>query len=185
MINNLYRVFKRFSSPPRPYSLLDELKRKGLKVGANFDMQAGCIIDYSHCFHITIGDNVTLAPRVHILAHDASTKKFFNYVKIGKVQIGNNVFIGAGTIILPGVYIGDNVVIGAGSVVTHDIPEDSLAVGNPAKVIDSCTNFIERRKLEMNKYPCFGEEYTERKNLTNEQKEQMNNLMRDRLAYII
>lgn len=66
MINNLYRVFKRFSSPPRPYSLLDELKRKGLKVGANFDMQAGCIIDYSHCFHITIGNNVTFAPRVHI-----------------------------------------------------------------------------------------------------------------------
>ena len=185
MIERVIAILKQLVGKKEPYSHLNELIERGLKVGSNFNMQGGCIIDSSHCWHITIGDNVTLAPHVHILAHDASTKKFFNYVKIGKVQIGNNVFIGAGTIILPGVYIGDNVVIGAGSVVTHDIPEDSLAVGNPAKVIDSCTNFIERRKLEMNKYPCFGAEYTERKNLTNEQKELINNLMRDRFAYII
>ncbi|MEG1551379.1 MAG: DapH/DapD/GlmU-related protein, partial [Oscillospiraceae bacterium] len=51
------------------------------------------------------------------------------------VHIGNNVWIGAGAIILPGVNIGDNSVIGAGSVVTKDIPENVVAVGNPCKVL--------------------------------------------------
>lgn len=53
------------------------------------------------------------------------------------VHIGNNVWIGSGSVILPGVTIGDNAVIGAGSVVTKDIPSDMIAVGNPAKVIRS------------------------------------------------
>ena len=52
-----------------------------------------------------------------------------------KVIIGNNVWIGSGSIILPGTSIGDNAIIGAGSVVNKDIPENTIAVGNPAKVI--------------------------------------------------
>ena len=63
------------------------LIKRGLKVGTNFSMQKECIIDDSHCSLITIGNNVTLAPRVHILAHDSSTKMFLGYTKIGKVTI--------------------------------------------------------------------------------------------------
>jgi acetyltransferase-like isoleucine patch superfamily enzyme len=55
-------------------------------------IQGEVIIDYSHYWHITIGENVTIAPRVHILAHDASTKLHLGYTKIGKVDIGNNNF---------------------------------------------------------------------------------------------
>ena len=55
-----------------------------------------------------------MAPHVQILAHDASTKRYLGYTKIGRVLIGNNVFVGAGTIILPSVAIGNNVIIGAG-----------------------------------------------------------------------
>ena len=84
-------------------TLLEKLKENGLKVGDNFNMLPECIIDYSHCWHITIGDNVTFAPRVHILAHDASTKMYLNYTKIKNVMIGNNVFIGTSSIIMPGV----------------------------------------------------------------------------------
>ena len=51
------------------------------------------------------------------------------------VRIGSNVWIGAGAVILPGVTIGDNTVIGAGSIVTHDIPADCVAVGNPCRVV--------------------------------------------------
>ena len=80
---------------------------------------------------------MTLAPRVHILAHDASSKGFLNYTLIAPVKIGSDCFIGAGSIILPGVTIGDNVIIGAGSVVTKSIPDNSIAVGNPARVISS------------------------------------------------
>jgi maltose O-acetyltransferase len=66
--------------------------------------------------------------------------------KIGRVTIGDNVFIGAGSIILQNVCIGKNSIIGAGSVVTKDIPADSIAAGNPAKVIDSLKSFIEKHK---------------------------------------
>ena len=114
---------------------LERLIKDGLSVGDNFHAQEGVIIDPGHCWLIEIGNNVTLAPRVHILAHDASTKNILGYTKISNVKIGNNVFVGAGTIILPGVTIEDNVIIGAGSVVNKDIPANVVAVGNPCKVI--------------------------------------------------
>ena len=73
----------------------EKLISMGMTVGKNFGRLNGVILDPSHCWLIEIGDNVTLAPRVHILCHDASTKQFLNYTKIGRVTIGNNVFIGA------------------------------------------------------------------------------------------
>lgn len=104
------------------------MKRDGLTVGKNFNIQEGCIIDPGHCWLISIGDHVTLAPRVHILAHDASTKIFLGYTKIGKVNIGNNVFIGSQTTILPNVCIEDNVIIGSNSVVTKDCKSNGVYV---------------------------------------------------------
>ncbi len=143
------------------------------------------IIDFSHTWHIEIGDNVTLAPRVHILAHDASTKKFLNYTKIGKVKIGNRVFVGTNSIILPGITIGNDVIIGAGSIVTHDIPDGQVVAGNPAKIICTIGNFLERKHQEMKIYPCFGEEYTTRKNITSIMKKEMNIRMKNKIGYII
>lgn len=122
------------------------LKKNGMKVGKNFNVQTNSIIDISHCFLISIGDNVTLAPRAHILAHDASTKNFIGYTKIGKVEIGNNVFIGAGSVILPNVKIGNNVVIGANSVVCKDIESNVVVAGNPAKVINTIDKYVDKYK---------------------------------------
>ena len=113
----------------------EKLISMGMQVGRNFGRLNGVILDPSHCWLITIGDNVTMAPRVHILCHDASTKQFLNYTTIGRVNIGNNVFIGAESVVLPGVTIGDNTVVGAGSVVTKDLPANVVAVGNPCKVL--------------------------------------------------
>lgn len=138
----------------------EELVKLGLTVGNNFSRQEKTLIDQSHCWLINVGNDVTLAPRVHILAHDASTKKALGYTRIGLVNIGNNVFIGASSTILPGVTIGDNVVIGAGSIVSKDIPANSVAVGNPAKVICSYNDFVERKKSEMKKTAVFDEKYT-------------------------
>ena len=112
----------------------EKLMKMGMQVGKNFKRLNGVILDPAHCWLIEIGDNVTLAPRVHILCHDASTKTFLNYTKIGRVTIGDNVFVGAETVILPGIKIGNNVVIGANSTVTHDVPENSVVVGSPARV---------------------------------------------------
>lgn len=138
----------------------EELVQRGLIVGEKFSRQESCTLDPSHCWLIRIGNNVTLAPRVHILAHDASMHNELGYTYIAPVTIGNNVFIGAGSIVLPGVTIGDNVIIGAGSVVSRDIPADSVAVGTPAQRIRSYQEFIEKHKQKMRKLPNYGEEFT-------------------------
>jgi maltose O-acetyltransferase len=161
----------------------DKLVKLGLKIGKNFNRLPGCIIDYSHCWLINIGDNVTLAPRVHILAHDASTKLYSNYTKIGLVIIGNDVFIGAGTVILPNVKIGNNVIIGAGSVVTNDIPNNSLAVGNPAKVIKSMSQYLNKNEEYMRGRPIFNSDWTINK-ITNSQKNEMIAKLKDGIGYI-
>ena len=126
------------------------LVKRGLKVGKNFCRHQGCFLDPSHCFLITIGDDVTMSVHVTVLAHDASTKKYLGYTKIGQVRIGNNVFIGANVTILPGVTIGDNAVIGAGSVVTKDIPADTVAAGCPACVLMSAEDFVKKNEAIMN-----------------------------------
>ena len=128
---------------------LDKLIKRGLKIGKKFNRMGGVIIDPTHCYHISIGDNVTLAPRVHILAHDSSTYLFFGKTRAANVTIGNNVFVGASSIILPGVHIGNRVIIGAGSVVAKDIPSDSVAVGNPARVICTIDEYLEKEKAKM------------------------------------
>lgn len=82
--------------------------------------------------HVMIGPNVTIATAGHPVQPDLRRKAIqFNQ----PVHIGNNVWIGANALILPGVTIGDNSVIGGGSVVTKDIPANVVAVGNPCKVL--------------------------------------------------
>lgn len=138
---------------------IDKLIRRGLTIGKNCKL-GSCIIDPSHCFHITIGDNVTFGPRVHVLAHDASTHVFLGYTRVANVSIGSNVFIGAYSIVMPGVTIGDNVVIGAGSIVTRDIPANSVAIGSPAKVVKSLDEYLDNKRAEMNDDNTFDDSFT-------------------------
>lgn len=140
-------------------SQLEIAIENGLRIGKNSNIQDQVILDPSHCWLIDIGDNVTIAPRAYILCHDASTKNSIGYTKIGRVRIGNNVFIGANTIVLPGVTIGDNVVIGANSVVVKDIPSNSVAVGNPCKIIKDYDKYIDENKELLEKVAVFDEQY--------------------------
>ena len=162
----------------------EKLISMGMKVGKNFGRLNGVILDPSHCWLIEIGDNVTMAPRVHILCHDASTKTFLNYTKIGRVTIGNNVFIGAETVVLPGVTIGNNVIIGANSTVTHDVPDNSVVAGSPARVLCSLEDFLQKERKRMENAPCYGEEYTLRRNVSMEKRMEQKDALKGKLGYI-
>lgn len=162
----------------------ERLIKMGMTVGERFVRLNGVILDPSHCWLIQIGNNVTMAPRVHVLCHDASTKKWLNYTRIGRVTIGDNVFIGAESVILPGVKIGDNVVIGANSTVTHSIPSNCVAVGAPARAIGSLEDFVDRNRKEMERVPCYGEEYTLRKNVSMEKRMKQKAELQHCMGYI-
>lgn len=107
---------------------------------------------------ISIGNNVMLASGVDFVNHDiipALLNKKYNTKDFarsqGCISIGDNVMIGANTIILPNVRIGSNVIIGAGSIVSKDIPDNSVAAGVPCKVIGNFDDIVEkyRKKKKM------------------------------------
>lgn len=114
---------------------------RNIVVGKEFFANANCtILDNAK---VTIGDDVWLAPNVclftagHPMHHELRNAKFFYSFPI---IIGNNVWIGGGAIVNPGVTIGDNTVIGSGSIVTKDIPANVFAAGNPCRVIREITD---------------------------------------------
>lgn len=166
LLSKIYRFFF-------PIDEVTKYRRMGVKIGEGCKIQSEVMIDYSHYWLIEIGNNVTLAPRVHILAHDASTKYELGYTKLGLVKIEDNVFIGAGSIILPGVTIGVNSIIGAGSVVTKSIPQGVVAAGSPAKVICTTAEYYDKIKSRMYAENCFDESYTLRKNVSESKKQNM------------
>ncbi len=105
-------------------------------IGERFYANFGVVI--LDCGLVTIGDDVKLAPNVQIYAahHPLESQTRLTWLELASpITIGNNVWVGGGAIILPGVSIGDNVVIGAGSVVTKDIPANVIAAGNPCRVL--------------------------------------------------
>lgn len=122
-------------------------------IGKNVDI-INSYIDSGFSWLVTIGNNVTIT-NATILAHDASTKKSLGYTKVGRVDIGDNVFIGYGAIILPGTRIGDNVIIGAGAVVAEDVPNNSVVIGNPCKILCSYEEYISKNKEYLRKCPVF------------------------------
>lgn len=176
-------MFEKLKTKIRGTIDIDRLKLDGCVIGENFHAQQGTIIDPGHCWLIEIGDNVTLAPYVHILAHDASTKIPLGYTKIGRVRIGNNVFIGAGSTILPGVTIGDNVIIGSMSLVTHDLLKGVYA-GNPCVKIMEYNDFVEKHKKNMTSSPVFDESYIIG-NITDDKKIKMKEMLDDGIGYIV
>lgn len=162
----------------------DKLISMGMKVGRNFKRLKGVILDPSHCWLIEIGDNVTIAPRAHILCHDASTKQFLGYTKIGRVTIGDNVFIGAESVVLPGISIGSDVIIGANSTITHDIPSNVVVAGSPARVICTLEEYLDKEKQRMKIAPCYGEEYTLRQNVSMEKRLQQKQELGEKIGYV-
>lgn len=132
---------------------MEYLLSHGMKVGTNSHIFSDATIDHIYPHLISIGNNVTISTNVTILVHDASTNVVGVGTKLGRVTIGNNVFVGTGTIILCNTQIGNNVVIGAGSVVTHDLPDNAVYAGSPAKRVCSIEDYRERMQLLCNERP--------------------------------
>jgi acetyltransferase-like isoleucine patch superfamily enzyme len=117
-----------------------ELYKRHLKINMGNNVRiTGKVSFGSEPYLIKIGDNVTITPNVMFITHDGGVAVFRDEYPglnvYGKIEIGSNVFIGAGAIILPDVVIGDNVVIGAGSLVNKNVPANVVVAGVPAKVI--------------------------------------------------
>lgn len=167
---------------------LDALIKKGLTIGDNVRIYSDYPFDSLYPWLITVGNNVTITPNVKILAHDASPSSVgvHGYAKVGRVDIGNNVFIGVGTIVLCNTKIGSNVVIGAGSLVNRDIPDNCVYAGNPARYVCSYEEFKEKQQkaLESQNHPKFEKAWFYWQNATEQEKEQMKALLKDTYGYV-
>ena len=150
---------------------IQHLRSLGMSIGddVRIYVPTKTLIDESYPWMITIGNHVKIAQGAIILTHDYS----WSVLKrrgcgpilgaSGKVQIGDNVFIGMNAIITRGVTIGNNVVIGAGSVVTKDCLDNGVYAGNPAKRIAEVDQFLEKRKAaQLEEARTLAVEYKER-----------------------
>lgn len=127
----------------------------GNRIYANYNLT---LVDDGHIY---VGDRVLFAPNVSVITANHTLEpelRRYEMQYVRDVHIGENTWICTGAIILPGVTIGKNCIIGSGSVVTHDIPDNSLAFGNPCRVI--------REIIEYDKEYYFRNERIDWENLT-------------------
>lgn len=128
-----------------------EILSKSIKMGENCEIH-GKVSFGSEPYLIKIGNSVRITTGVQFITHDGgvwvlrNTGQLKNADLFGRIEIGDNVHIGINTIIMPNVKIGNNVVIGVGAVVTKDVPDNSIAVGIPAKVIKSLDEYYIKNK---------------------------------------
>lgn len=169
MLKQLLNEVRRMKDPVKYF------RSQGANIGE--DCEIRCKSLGSEPYLVVVGNHVRINCGVQLITHDGGVwvlrkiSKLPNSGKIDKfggVKIGNNVHIGTNAIIMPGVTIGDNVIIGCSAVVTHDVPPNSVAVGIPARVIETITeyeqknmakfdytkqmNSIEKRNYLMTKY---------------------------------
>ena len=157
-----------------PKGIIKFYQEQGMRIGGNCEINKNVNI-ITEPYLITLGNNVRITSGVKFITHDGGLYVARNYAKgikkicpnieradkFGKITIGNNVHIGVDTIIMPG--ITNNVVVGAGAVVTKDIPDNVIAVGVPAKPIETIDEYV---KKNMDKFV-----YT--KNLSYEEKKKI------------
>ena len=149
LINTIISKYTRVVDP------ISYWKKQGLSIGNN------CEVYYSASFGsepylVSIGNHVRINANVTFVTHDGGVWVLREYltcqdsdkIDIFKpIHVGNNVHIGTGATIMPGVTLGDNVIIGCNAVVTKSIPNNSIAVGVPARVIETIDEYAEKNKI--------------------------------------
>lgn len=136
----LSRIYEMIMAKASNEKKIIYLRKKGIKIGQNCEIHT---MSFStEPYLIQIGNRVRIASGTHFITHDGSITCFRDELLgglFGKIKIGNNVFIGINCIILLNSSIGDNCIIGAGSVLRGQFPDNSVIIGNPAKVVSTTT----------------------------------------------
>lgn len=144
MLTKLKRVielWRYLTYSPQKYA-----KHIGVNIGTdNFVADKGCWS--SEPYLITIGNHCAITKDVRLFTHGGARvarNLYPNFDVFGKIVIGDWVYIGSGSLIMPGVTIGNNVLVAAGSVVTRSVPSGMIVAGNPARIIGSVDDYIKR-----------------------------------------
>ncbi|MBD5097517.1 MAG: acyltransferase [Lachnospiraceae bacterium] len=147
ILKQLIKKYKKYKNPVKYY------RRLGMKIGNKCELRSSNF--GSEPYLITIGNHVRINAGVHFITHDGGTWVLRNNNKIensseltlfGRIIVKDNVHIGTNAIIMPGVTVGNNCIIGCGAIVTKDIPDNSVAAGVPARVIETIDEYIEKNK---------------------------------------
>ncbi len=159
---------------------------RGIKIGNNCNIYSWSTINGGHPKLISIGDNVTISTNVAILTHDAGTNVVGCGTKLGRVSIGNNVFIGTRLVILCIVHIGNNIIVGVGNVVTHNLADKGVYAGVSAKRVCSIEAYKEKYQALRETRPRYDltRPWYDWKNATEHETEDMAKALEDRIGFI-
>lgn len=131
------------------------LRAKGMHIGKYVNLPLSTWIDVSHCHLISIGDHCGFGEDCLILSHDAMMNEYLDATRIARVTVHDSCHVGGRTVILPGVEIGPRAIVGSGSVVTRSVPADSVAAGNPARVLCGIEEYLEKHRRRLEQAPTF------------------------------
>ena len=137
-------------------STIKQAKELGVKIGN--DCKIGAVHWGTEPYLISIGNHCSISYHVDFITHDGGTwlfrqdPEYKGIMKLGYIKIKDNCYIGAHTIILPGVIIGENCIVGAGSVVTKSLKPNGVYAGNPAKYICSLEEYKQKCVENHKKY---------------------------------
>lgn len=167
MLSGIKNFIVYFIKSRKDPSLSSYYRYLGANIGKECSFIGRNISLSSEPYLITIGNNVRVSFDVAFITHDGGThilrKKYPNASLYGKINVGNNVFIGARSIILPNVNIGNNCIIAAGSVVTKDVQDGEIVGGVPARVISNIEKYENNHKDDL---LCIADySYKDKKNI--------------------
>ena len=150
----LRRVLNHFIRKPQK-TQIELLQEKGLVLGEHNIIHSPDCFDSIYPWLIEVGSNCMFSTEVKILAHDSSTCFVSDYAKIGRVTIGDHVYLGFRTTVFCNVTIGDNVIVGANSLVNKDLASNGVYAGNPARYICSIDEYRSKHHALITANPCY------------------------------
>lgn len=162
-----------------------QLRALGMHIGEDVWLPPSTWIDTAHCHLISIGDHTGFGEECMILAHDAQMDEFLDAARIGRVIIHESCHIGARCVVLPGVELGPRTIVGTCSVISKSLPADSVCAGNPAKVLCSLDEYLERHRERLVELPNFSYELYDTRALTPERRAELVRAVARQDAYIV